>query len=269
MSAFSLSQGPFWKKFTPLFVAGAAGVVALLPTIASVVQRQMERIPNPPSIPVPVLTALSLIQPTVLMAGAVAIGAALAPQLGLRSHIVEKTVANQPLLPALRAELPLAATLGAIGFAVITLLDLLFRPLLGEAALALAGTGQHATVFGVLGALLYGGITEELLLRWGLMTLLVWIGWRVIQRGEGLPRPALVWSAIVLAAVLFGLGHLPATAGVVPLTPPVVARAILLNGILGVVFGWLYWRRSLESAMIAHAMFHVCATIVVVIGSLR
>lgn len=269
MSALSLSQAPFWKKFTPLFVTGAAGVVALIPTISTLIKSQVERSPTPPPIPLPVMTALSVLQPMLLVAGAVAIGAALAPRLGLRSHIVEKTVANQPLLPALRAELPLAATLGAIGYGVIALLDLLFRPLLGEAAQALATSGQHATISGVLGALLYGGITEELLLRWGLMTLLVWIGWRVTQRGESLPRPALVWSAIVLAAVLFGLGHLPATAGVVPLTTPVVARAILLNGILGVVFGWLYWRRSLESAMLAHAMFHVCATIVVLIGALR
>jgi membrane protease YdiL (CAAX protease family) len=26
----------------------------------------------------------------------------------------------------------------------------------------------------------------------------------------------------------------------------------LLNGIGGVVFGWLYWKKGLESAMIAH-----------------
>lgn len=265
MSALSLNQAPFWKKFTPLFVAGAAGILAIAPTIATMVEQQVQRIPTPPPLPLPALTALSIIQPTLLVAGAVAIGAALAPRLGLRSHIVEKTVADQPLLPALKAELPLAATLGAVGFGLILTLDLALRPLLGAAAEALAAVGQHTTVFGVLGALLYGGITEELLLRWGLMTLLVWIGWRVAQRGEGLPRPALVWSAIVLAAVLFGLGHLPATAAVTPLTLPVIVRAILLNGILGVVFGWLYWRRSLEAAMLAHATFHVCATMLVLI----
>lgn len=265
MSALSLNQGPFWKKFTPLFVAGAAGVIAIAPTIAATIEQQVKRIPPPPPIPLPALTALSLIQPTLLVAGAVAIGAALAPRLGLRSHIVEKTVADQPLLPALKAELPLAATLGTIGFGLIAILDLALRPLLGPAAQALSTAGQHATVWGVLGALLYGGITEELLLRWGLMTLLVWIGWRVAQRGEGLPRPALVWSAIVLAAVLFGLGHLPATSALTPLTQVVAMRAILLNGILGVVFGWLYWRRSLEAAMLAHAMFHVCAALLVLV----
>ena len=69
-------------------------------------------------------------------------------------------------------------------------------------------------------------------------------------------------GAIILAALLFGVGHLPATALIVPLTPVVIARAIVLNGIGGLLFGWLYWRRSLEAAMIAHATFHVVATIV-------
>jgi membrane protease YdiL (CAAX protease family) len=32
----------------------------------------------------------------------------------------------------------------------------------------------------------------------------------------------------------------------------VVTRALLLNGIAGLAFGWLYWKRGLEMAMIAH-----------------
>ena len=65
-------------------------------------------------------------------------------------------------------------------------------------------------------------------------------------------RAALRALQLPLAAVLFGLGHLPATAALLPLTPAVVARAVVLNGIAGVVFGWLYWRRGLEAAMVAH-----------------
>ncbi len=31
-----------------------------------------------------------------------------------------------------------------------------------------------------------------------------------------------------------------------------VTRASVLNGIPGLAFGWLYWKRGLESAMVAH-----------------
>jgi membrane protease YdiL (CAAX protease family) len=32
----------------------------------------------------------------------------------------------------------------------------------------------------------------------------------------------------------------------------VILRAVLLNGLGGIVFGYLYWKRGLEAAMIAH-----------------
>jgi membrane protease YdiL (CAAX protease family) len=56
--------------------------------------------------------------------------------------------------------------------------------------------------------LLYGGITEELLLRWGLMTLLVWAGWRIFERGRGKPPAVYFVGAIIISAIIFGLGCL-------------------------------------------------------------
>jgi hypothetical protein len=120
---------------------------------------------------------------------------------------------------------------------------------------------ETATLTGIFGqlllGLLYGGIVEELLLRWGVMSLLVWLGWRVILRKEGSASPAIFWGAIIVAAVLFGIGHLPALANMVALTPLLVIRTILLNALGGILFGWLFWRRGLEVAMVAHAAAHV------------
>jgi hypothetical protein len=53
------------------------------------------------------------------------------------------------------------------------------------------------------------------------------------------------------------LGHLPATAAVAPLTPLLVARALVLNGVAGIAFGYLYWRHGLEAAMVGHMSAHV------------
>ena len=90
------------------------------------------------------------------------------------------------------------------------------------------------------------------MLRLFVMSLLVWLGRFLSKTPEGKPTSVVFWIANILAAVLFGLGHLPATALLIPLTPLVVTRAIVLNGLLGVVFGWLYWKRGLESAMLSH-----------------
>jgi membrane protease YdiL (CAAX protease family) len=69
---------------------------------------------------------------------------------------------------------------------------------------------------------------------------------------NGVPNDVIFWAAIIFAALLFGVGHLPATARLAPLTPLLVARGLLLNAILGVVAGVLFWRYGLEAAMIAH-----------------
>lgn len=94
-------------------------------------------------------------------------------------------------------------------------------------------------------------------MRWGVMSLLAWAGWRLGQRGVGRPAPAVLWLAILGAALLFGLGHLPAAAALAPLSLAFVLRTVLLNSVAGIAAGWLFWRHSLEAAMLAHMMVHV------------
>ena len=42
-----------------------------------------------------------------------------------------------------------------------------------------------------------------------------------------------------------------------------VARTVMLNGLAGLGFGWLYWRQGFESAVLAHfcadLVLHVAA----------
>ena len=94
----------------------------------------------------------------------------------------------------------------------------------------------------------YGGIGEEVLTRLFAMTLLVWL----IAWATGRRTAPVFWAAIILAAVGFAAAHIPATAVLAPLTRPVVARILVLNSLGGILFGWLYWRRGLEHAMVAH-----------------
>jgi membrane protease YdiL (CAAX protease family) len=85
------------------------------------------------------------------------------------------------------------------------------------------------------------------------MTFILWLISKVIRpKTKAIETPVLMWSAIIAAALIFGLGHLPITASLTALTPLVVLRALLLNGVGGMVFGWLFWKKGLESAIIAH-----------------
>jgi membrane protease YdiL (CAAX protease family) len=242
----------FVKTFSALFGLGFLGVLALIPTLSS----QLDALPPELAVlPAPVAAALALLNSLILLAVAVAVGTLLAHRVGLRSLVAGRVRQGTAIWPQLRPHIPLAIAAGLILSVVIFGLDALINPFAGTELSSVATASADLAANLVVG-LFYGGIVEELLLRWGLMSLLVWVGWRVVQRGQGLPRPALVWTAIVLAALLFGAGHLPALAAIVDLTPLIVLRTILLNALGGVLFGWLFWRRSLETAMVAHATTH-------------
>lgn len=109
-----------------------------------------------------------------------------------------------------------------------------------------------------IGAVIYGGIGEEILLRLFFMSLLVFIIAKLFKQKENISANV-YWSAIVLAAILFALGHLPATMAIFPeLGAVVIVRMMLLNGIGGLFFGYLYWKKGLEYAMISHGFAHIC-----------
>ena len=74
----------------------------------------------------------------------------------------------------------------------------------------------------------------------------------------GRPSAGVMWAAILLSGVLFGLGHAPGhiAAGCRP-TPIFFAAILFLNLWAGTIFAWLYWHYGLEAAMIGHALFHL------------
>jgi membrane protease YdiL (CAAX protease family) len=110
----------------------------------------------------------------------------------------------------------------------------------------------------LLTRLLYGGITEELLLRWGLLTLLVWAAWRMFQGRRASPRTIYFVIAIVISSVVFGIGHLPLVSALeVDFTLPIVAFIVLANSLFGLLAGYLYWQKGLEAAIIAHMSTHI------------
>jgi len=71
----------------------------------------------------------------------------------------------------------------------------------------------------------------------------LWLIGRVWHISQGRPSRGAFWTANTLVAVLFGLGHLPAAA---------ILYVLSLNGVAALLFGYLFWRDGLESAMIAH-----------------
>ena len=67
----------------------------------------------------------------------------------------------------------------------------------------LISSTESAQVWSGLLASLYGGITEEILLRLGFMTLVIWVITNLNQTDEGNPTHAGIWTGIVLTSIVF------------------------------------------------------------------
>ena len=117
----------------------------------------------------------------------------------------------------------------------------------------------------ILASVLYGGVIEEVMLRLFMLSLAVFVLWKLFGKGQEKPSPVILVVANVIAALLFAAGHLPTTAVVIGITPVIVFRCFLLNGGLGMLFGWLYQRYGLRYAMLAHGGCHVVSKLIWII----
>lgn len=199
---------------------------------------------------------LSLIQPTVLLSLSVFIGIQLAPKVGLSAPFCEAIIRGNSLISALKLQIIPGLIGGILGGMILGLIQGLAQVLLPADFVTKAEVLSRNTPF--LTRLLYGGITEELLLRWGLMTLFVWVGWRLFSKGKGEP-PALIFiGAIIFSSLIFALGHLPLVFLLGTLvTPAIIAYVMIGNSVFGFMAGYLYWQKGLEAAMLAHILVHV------------
>jgi hypothetical protein len=95
-------------------------------------------------------------------------------------------------------------------------------------------------------------------LRWFVLSGILWLLTKFWHGPSGEFVVAAFWTANIIAAILFGLGHLPATKMITDLTPFIISRALILNGIGALVFGYVFWKYGLFAAMASH----FCADIV-------
>jgi len=237
-----------WKVYFILLAAAMLSDIALIPYALELQSGTLTQ----NDIPAVIATQLMRGIPFAIL---IFLGMILMKRIGLSTPMLDSVTRGESASGTLRRVLAISIVLGVVVALIIVGLDFIFQPLLlqelGDEVNALKPTAQPAAWKGFL-ASFYGGIAEEIQLRLFVMSLLAWVGSFISRTPEGKPTSAVFWIANILAATLLGLLHLPAAALIVPLTALFVVRTILLNSVGGIIFGWLYQTRGLESAMIAH-----------------
>jgi len=252
MSSNSYNKKWNWRLFFVLWVAGVFGVILVLPyAFAKIPDGLLSKAP-----PMYVLVPVEVFQGAIFLGLMTLAGLFFANRTGLRAPILEAWLDGRDVGPKLRSILVPSVLIGVIGTLVIIGLEIVvFEPAIRNqnpvTADAISLWNEPAAWKGLL-ASFEGGITEEIELRLFAMSLFAWVGHFLRRRADGTPTSTVLWSANVIAAVLFGVGHLPLISAMAPLTTIIILRTIVLNGLLGIAFGYLYWKRGLESAMLSH-----------------
>ncbi|MGI2259902.1 CPBP family glutamic-type intramembrane protease [Shewanella sp. GXUN23E] len=240
----------YWLKILILFGLGFVGVLSALPLIPQLLQISGQQSPLPLSL----LYVISAVQSSALLIAMIFIGIWAAPKVELETPIIDAWIGKSLGSINYRRIILPAVIWGVVGGVAILAVQGVFLPYLpGE----FIGNAQ-AFSLPVYTKLLYGGITEEILIRFGLMSFFTWGIYRLIQQGQGSVNAYNYILAIILSSLLFAIGHLPAVNLLSPtVTMPLVTYIILGNSLFGFIAGALYWKRGLEAAMIAHMVAHL------------
>ena len=175
-----------------------------------------------------------------------AIGILLAKNLGLWRD--ERSVTAKPLL--------FAILISIIGGLTLILSDIFF---FGKYSEVIANSyAVKPTLPYLIATVTYGAVIEEVMLRLFMMSLVAFVLKKLVKK-EGV---GILIAANIVSALLFAAGHLPATIMMIGTTPLIIFRCFLLNGGLGLLFGWLYRKYGLRYAMIAHGGCHVISKLV-------
>ena len=231
-----------WRLFFSLLGGAVLSVVALLPYLEAMLQPILAA--HRPSLPLPVL---AVIQATFNFSIAIALGLLAARAVGLGAPVLEAWVYDRPAVD--RRPFAIASVVTGLVLAAVTLL-IMMSPI-GAPLRDMSPVPENAVpVWKRLLACGYGGFGEEILMRLFLLSGLLWIAMKAFRMS---PRNrVLFWIVNVVVGLAFGAGHLPFAASLHALTTELVTLVVALNAFVALGFGYLYWSRGLEAAMVAH-----------------
>ena len=231
-----------------LFILGLVGIFSILtmeiplpPEVVAILNEQFSQ---------EQIKLLMLINPTIMLIVAVIGGVLLHDKVKLGVPLIEKLLGIKNNLSNPTEILVYGVAAGLLSGILLSLIGFVFTPVLPLEFMELGETLKPT----LAARFLYGGLTEEILMRFGLMTFIVWLCSKIF----GPTKPIIYWVGIFLAAIIFAFGHFPIAYQAVGNPSSSLLTYILIgNAVGGIIFGWVYWKKGLESAFIAHIFTNI------------
>lgn len=234
-----------------LFLIGLLGVISILTVdipLENFPKEVLDKI-SPQS-----LKYLVLVNPIILLVITVFVGTLLYDKVGFSIPTISSILKIEKPQIKLIEQVKFGVFFGLLAGILTTIIGIVFKALHPQEFIELGSKIKTTTIARIL----YGGLTEEILMRFGIMTLVVWLIFKITKK----LNYSTYWTGILVASILFAVGHLPVVFNAIENpTTSLFAFVLIGNSIAGLFFGWLYWKKGLETAFIAHIFAHVAMII--------
>jgi membrane protease YdiL (CAAX protease family) len=163
-----------------------------------------------------------------------------------------------PMLISTRSSGPLtgvaffAIGLG-LGLLVLAVIRLLIEPAVGPAAGARMAAAGMLPVWRRLAIIYVACTTEELLFRLLLLSAVAGLAARALKTQGQVPDARSLWAANLVTALAFGLAHLPSWMAIGAVSVGLASIVLALNGVASLALGWIFTKRGILAAILAHA----------------
>ncbi|KXS42531.1 MAG: Abortive infection protein [Methanolobus sp. T82-4] len=247
------------KIFWSLFLVAELSAIASVPYGVSISGDAIYEYGISP----PMILATQFARGTILLILAILTGIVLGKKVGLKTPVLESLFEGKGLPADFYQSLKLSVILGVFAGTLIFATDRFVFSMFIEPLTPLLSSPPLWQRFFYS---FYAGIIEEIVLRFFLLTLLVWITWKIKRTPEDRPTDMGVWLSILLVSVLYGIGYISSLS--LPTDPGLIVDLgiVSLGMVTGTIFGWLYWKKGLEASIIAN--FTASLTLFVILGSL-
>jgi membrane protease YdiL (CAAX protease family) len=177
---------------------------------------------------------------TLISAIVLSLSMLMASRSGLGAPLLENLLPVEARLPWLRTGLALTVLIILAGLPFGLWLNLQVDPATYPAGYLLVLASVKA------------GVVEELLYRFFMVSLLVWLAGFTFRSQENWQTRWRFWIAIGLSGLVFGWAHVDARLVIPGISPLFLTGVLILNSLLGTAFGWLFWTLGIEWAIFAH-----------------
>ncbi len=180
-------------------------------------------------------------------------GALLSGRTGLSDPVLVPLLQGKDVLNTFLSSLLPSLTYALICFFVFCFLYYgIVRSILDEQSIEVMA--KLLTVLKPDGCLLYGGVVEEIIVRWGLMNLVAFFTMLFTKQINN----TIIFSSIIISGLLFVIGQIPVyiAAGCKPYRR-LIYSLVLLSLCQSLFFGIVFWKYGLIAAIISHLFFHI------------